>query len=208
MLTCKNLNYTYDDGPTLNFPDWEVTKGNHALILGPSGCGKTSLLHLLSGLIRPPRNSVLINAIDLGTLSPAGLDNFRGKNIGFVFQKPHLIASLSIRENVKLSAMLAKLKVSNDEIDQLLDHLGIQELAKKKAYQISQGQAQRVAIARAVIHKPALIIGDEPTASLDDVSCQKVIELLKSEAEHSGSTLLIATHDHRVKDHFSNQLEL
>ncbi len=208
MLICRNLAHTYKGSSTLDFPDWEVTEGNHALILGPSGCGKTSLLHLLSGLLQPPKGSVMINNTDLGALSQSKLDAFRGQHVGFVFQKPHLIGSLSVRENIGLSAMLAKVKLKQNEIDELLGQLGIQEISTKMAHQISQGQAQRVSIARAVIHKPGIIFGDEPTASLDDASCHKVIEFLKSQADHSNSTLVIATHDYRVKNEFSNQLTL
>jgi len=107
-----------------------------------------------------------------------------------------------------LSQYLAHKKKDSKRIDEVLNQLGIGELANRKVHQISQGQAQRVSIGRAVINKPQLLLADEPTASLDDENCKKVIEMLKSQAEETGATLIVATHDHRVKSEFKNQLAL
>ena len=208
MLVCNNLKHTYAGSKELNFPDWEVRQGDHSLILGPSGCGKTSLLHLLSGLLKPKPESVFIKNTDIGGLNQSQLDKFRGQHIGFVFQKPHLVASLTVNENIELSSFLAKRPIQKTHVYEILKSLDIEDLAQKNIYQISQGQAQRVAIARAVITQPELIFCDEPTASLDDASCEAVIDLLKNQAEACGATLIIATHDQRVKDEFSNQLVL
>ncbi len=141
-------------------------------------------------------------------MSQSKLDQFRGQNIGLVFQKPHLIHALSVFENVLLATFLGKKKERKNAIQELLNNLGIDDLADRRIHEISQGQAQRVAIARALINKPKVIFGDEPTASLDDASCEQVVKLLQNQAAENGATLVLATHDQRVKSHFSNKLTL
>lgn len=208
MLAIKNLIYSFGEEVTIQYPDWKVEEGKHAMILGNSGCGKTTLLHLLGGLMKPKAGSILISKENLSQKSNTELDRFRGQNIGLIFQKPHLVAALSVKENLKLSQYLGKKKIDENRIDEVLDHLGILSLAKRKIHQISQGQAQRVSIGRAVLNSPKILLADEPTASLDDENCGKVITLLTSQAELNSSTLIIATHDHRVKSTFENRLEL
>ncbi|MEO9869309.1 ABC transporter ATP-binding protein [Ekhidna sp.] len=208
MLQIKGLKHSYDAKRDISYPDWEVNQGNHSIILGNSGCGKTTLLHLIGGLMPPKSGLLQVAGQDLASFSNAKLDRFRGENIGIVFQKPHLVRSLSVKENLMLSQYLGKKKTDAKRVEQVLNHLGIQELSNRKIHEISQGQAQRVSIARAVINSPKLLLADEPTASLDDENCQKVIDLLKSQAEETGATLIVATHDHRVKSEFQNQLPL
>ncbi|MEP0985453.1 ATP-binding cassette domain-containing protein [Ekhidna sp.] len=208
MLHIKELKHSYDGSAMINYPDWEVQKGNHAIILGNSGCGKTTLLHLIGGLTKPTGGYLEVAGEDLSQKSNTSLDHFRGVNIGIVFQKPHLVRSLTVKENLTLSQYLGQKKIDGSRADEVLDRLGIKELANRRIHQISQGQAQRVSIARAVINSPKLLLADEPTASLDDENCKKVIDLLKSEAEETGATLIVATHDHRVKSEFQNQLNL
>lgn len=208
MISVNNLSYKYASGPVLNFPDWQVKKNEHALVLGASGGGKTTFLHLLGGLLKPTSGKIAIAGTEIQQLSSAKLDRFRGAHMGFVFQQPHLLNSLSVRDNLRLATFLAKKEELNDQIDRVLTDLGIANLAHRKVHEISQGQAQRVAIARAVINNPEVIFGDEPTASLDDESCNAVITLLKNQAEVHQATLIIATHDQRVKSQFQNRLML
>ncbi len=208
MLQIKGLRHSYDSKGDISYPDWEVKKGDHSIILGNSGCGKTTLLHLIGGLMTPKEGILSVAGEDLGSLSSAKLDRFRGKNIGIVFQKSHLVRSLSVKENLMLSQYLGRKKTDLKKVEDVLDDLGIKELANRKVHEISQGQAQRVSIARAVVNAPQLLLADEPTASLDDENCRKVIDLLKSQAEETGATLIVATHDHRVKSEFQNQLSL
>lgn len=208
MLKIQGLKHSYDGKAMISYPDWEVKEGNHAIILGNSGCGKTTLLHLIGGLMPPSEGVLKVSGENLVQKSNAKLDRFRGENIGIVFQKPHLVRSLTVKENLTLSQYLAHKKIDVKRAQEVLTHLGVGELANRKVHQISQGQAQRVAIGRAVINKPKLLLADEPTASLDDENCQKVIDLLKSQAEETGATLIVATHDHRVKSEFQNQLAL
>ncbi len=208
MLKIKNLSHSYDNNGLLSYPDWEVEGGNHGIILGNSGCGKTTLLHLIGGLMRPKQGEIEVAGEILSEKSNTNLDRFRGAHIGIVFQKPHLVRSLAVQENLLLAQYLGHKKQDNTKVEEILESLGIESLAKRKIYQISQGQAQRVSIARAVINSPKLLLADEPTASLDDENCMKVIDLLKSQAEANDATLIVATHDHRVKSEFQNQLSL
>lgn len=207
MVRIRGLVHSYGD-TSIQYPDWEVEKGRHAMILGNSGCGKTTLLHLLGGLMRSSQGSIAISDELIFEKSNSQLDQFRGENIGLIFQKPHLVKALTVKENLTLTQYLGKKRLDGKRVEEVLSQLGILDLKNRKIHQISQGQAQRVSIARAVLNSPKLLLADEPTASLDDENCEKVIQLLKSQAEQNGSTLIIATHDHRVKSEFKNRLEL
>lgn len=207
MVQIKDLVHSYGDA-SIQYPDWEVLEGKHAMILGNSGCGKTTLLHLLGGLMKASQGSIVISDEMIFEKSNSQLDQFRGENIGLIFQKPHLVRALTVKENLTLTQYLGKKNLDAKRVEEVLSQLGILDLKNRKIHQISQGQAQRVSIARAVLNSPKLLLADEPTASLDDENCEKVIQLLKSQAEQNGSTLIIATHDHRVKSEFENRLEL
>lgn len=208
MLQIRSLNYQYDQGTAIHYEDWQVDRHRHALILGNSGSGKTTLLHLIGGLLRPSAGQVLINGDDLSAMRKAALDHFRGRHIGIIFQKAHLIRSLNVRENLMVAQRMGSGVVDTHSIREVMERLDIYSLATRKVYQISQGQAQRVSIARALLNEPRIILADEPTASLDDANCDKVIDLLKQQATVSKASLIIATHDQRVKSKFENMLTL
>lgn len=208
MVKIHSLKHAYQGANPIRYPDWEVPDGVHAVILGNSGCGKTTLLHLIGGLMSPSEGEILVAGERLDEKSTASLDRFRGEHIGIIFQKPHLVRSLTVKENLLLAQYLGCKKQDARQATHVLESLSIGELSNRKVHQISHGQAQRVSIARAVINQPKLLLADEPTASLDDENCSRVIDLLKSQAEASRSTLIVATHDHRVKDTFTNQLAL
>lgn len=205
MLKLRDLSYNYENGATINYKNWEVASSSHALILGDSGSGKTTLLHLLGGIMPAKSGTIELND---NVYPTKNLDKWRGNNIGIVFQRPHLVSSLSIIENLNLAFSLVGNKVSTQRTESLMAALNLTDLKNQKPYQLSQGQAQRVSIARALINKPQLLLADEPTASLDDTNAQKVIELLKSQAKENEAMLIIATHDKRVKDEFENKMEL
>ena len=178
------------------------------LLLGESGSGKTTLLHVLGGLLRNYSGSVKVDGTELSSLSETELDSFRGKHIGFVFQRNHLITALNVEKNLLLAPYLAGLKSSPERIDEVLRSLGLAEKKHSKINEISQGQAQRVAIARALLNKPSILLADEPTSALDDRNCARVIELLMEAASRNNSTLLVATHDQRLKEKIRNRIEL
>ncbi|MEY3053177.1 MAG: hypothetical protein RLY31_2962 [Bacteroidota bacterium] len=208
MLKTSGLTYAYPGGQVLRFPDISCEKGEHWLLLGQSGCGKTTLLHLLGGLLTPLSGSVLLEGTDITSLPSGRLDRFRGRHIGIIFQSPHFVRSLSVAENLSLARQLAGLPPAPEEIMQLLERLGIGNKAATATSRLSQGERQRVAIARALVNKPSLILADEPTASLDDRNTGEVIRLLEHVASEVRATLLVVTHDKRLKDHFTRQVTL
>eukprot|EP01133_Synstelium_polycarpum_P009395 gene9395-11002_t len=208
MVTLKTVAHRYNNLSEIIFENWQVDKTQQWLLLGESGSGKTTLLHILTGILKPSRGEVIINETSIYQLGAKKLDQFRGQHIGIIFQRPHLIKSLTITENLLLAQSLAGLPLNRTRIHEVLDSLDI--ASKKKAYpsELSQGQLQRVSIARAVINKPSLLIADEPTSSLDDKNTNAVLNLLLKQSELNGSTLIVATHDKRVKDAFTNTYEL
>jgi putative ABC transport system ATP-binding protein len=206
LLSTTNLKITYGGQKPLIFQDFHVDKGDALLILGKSGSGKTTLLNLISGLLKPSEGTVLLDGVDLDSLSSQELDKLRGAEIGIVFQKPHLIAALSVKENLQLAKSFSGKK--GQDINALLSGLGIESKANSAISTLSEGEAQRVSIARALINSPKLILADEPTSSLDDEHAAKVIQLLQDQAATIGAGLIIVTHDQRVKSHISNFIEV
>lgn len=208
MIESKNLSFSYSKEVGIRFPDLFIEQGEHCLLLGQSGSGKTTLLHLLGGLLRNYTGSVQVLKQELLSLSEGALDHFRGKNMGFIFQKNHLVSALSVEKNLLLAPYLAGEPVSEERVTALLQHLGIENKRKSSVTKISMGQAQRVAIARAVMNRPSIILADEPTSALDDISCNQVIDLLMDVAQEHNATLIIATHDQRLKDKIKKQVLL
>ena len=206
MLETKNLRFKYDNNLELNFPNIKTSKEN-LLILGASGVGKTTFLHLLSGLLKPMDGEIDLLGIKISKLKMSEMDRFRGKNIGIVFQKSHFINSLTVKENLQLAQYISK-KSDKNRIKSLLESLGIEDKANKKTQNLSQGEKQRVSIALAIVNSPKLILADEPTSSLDDLNCDKVINILKNQASKYKAKLIIITHDYRLKKHFKNTLSL
>jgi len=151
---------------------------------------------------------VTLSGRDLYTLRRSRLDTFRSQNLGFIFQEPHLLRNLTVMENIKLAQSLAGNRPDGTEIAGLLRYLQLEDKAPVLPHRLSRGQKQRVAIARAIINKPGLLLADEPTASLDDTNTDLVLKLLLDVAGNYGSTLLIATHDKRIKEHFEHAYQL
>ena len=199
MIDVSSLTYSYAPDKTLRFPDFRVDKGKACLLLGNSGSGKTTLLHLLGGLLKVQHGKVLLAGENVADLSESARDKFRGRNIGFIFQRNHLISALSVYDNLSLARYLANLPNDEGRVSEVLERLGLTEKQQANVKELSQGQAQRVAIARAVLNKPAVILADEPTSALDDDNCHRVINLLLEISSMHASTLVIATHDQRLK---------
>ncbi|MEZ4983034.1 MAG: ATP-binding cassette domain-containing protein [Saprospiraceae bacterium] len=206
MLKTQNLQYTYKGGTTIQLPDFECKRGEHWLVLGQSGSGKTTLLHLLAGLLKPGQGSIRVGAQEITQLSGAQMDQFRGKHIGIVFQKPNFVAALTVEENLALAQNLAGNPANHQQIRDLLSRLGIENKRKKHTHQLSQGEQQRVAIARAIINQPEVILADEPTSALDDKHTEEVVKLLIEQANAVNANLLIVTHDGRLKGGLSGRL--
>lgn len=208
MFALENVSHQYDGVQALENMNWKAQQGEQWLMLGPSGSGKTTLLHILAGLRKPSSGEVTVDDKSIFKMRASERDHFRGRNIGIVFQRMHLLSSLNVQDNLLLAKFMAGVKQDLQRVDDVLGSLGIGD--KKHAFpsELSQGQAQRVSIARAVMNKPKLILADEPTSALDDHSCARVIDLLRSQAQACNATLVITTHDSRLKGEIENQMIL
>ena len=204
LFEIRNLEYNFDNFRVLKSKSFSIEKNKHFLILGPSGSGKTTLLNLMSGLLRTSSGSIYFNKKNYSHLSEDELDDLRSKNFGFIFQKLHLIGHLNVEQNI----ILAQTKPNYKNIDKLINNLNLDNKKKQKASDLSFGEAQRVAIARGLANNPQVIFADEPTSGLDDINTKKVINLIFSQIKKNNSTLIVSTHDDRIKSYFSNILEL
>ena len=173
--------------------------GGHMLLLGPSGSGKTTLINLITGLLTPTSGTVTVADEVMSSLRGPARDDLRRRKIGVVFQTLRLVSALSVRGNLRLAQKLSGVAVDDQAIDVLLDAVGVAHRAEAAPRALSQGEAQRAAIARALVSKPALLVADEPTSALDDANAERIGRLLLDTANANGSTLLIATHDARLK---------
>ncbi len=187
-----------------------VEPGDFTLLEGPSGSGKTTLLALAAGLLTPDRGEVLLTNERVAALSPRARRRLRAMRVGFVFQRPNLLSRITILENVLISAQLAGLGSADGakQASALLGELGIDHLAERYPGELSGGEEQRVAVARALVHRPAVIFADEPTASLDRASGAAVAESLQRLARERGSAVLVATHDARLEPFASKRARI
>ncbi len=208
MIETNRLEFSHDGRGRLRFPDVGCAAGEHWLLLGQSGSGKTTLLHLLAGLLHPSNGEVRIGGQRLADLRPAALDRFRGQKVGIVFQQSHFIAALTVEENLLLAQKLAGLRADRAHVLSLLKTLGLSEKARRLPRNLSVGEQQRVAIARALANRPAVLLADEPTSALDDRNAAEVVQLIENQAIATGATLLVVTHDGRLKGRFSKQISL
>ena len=207
MLKTKDLEFNYDNQMFFKFQNIDLNSNENLLIIGESGVGKTTLMHLLAGLLKSNSGSIKLFDKELSQLSSHKLDRFRKNNIGIVFQRPHFVNSLTVKENLQLAQYIAN-KKDNNRIENILKNLNIFDKSNKKTNQLSQGEKQRASIALAIVNSPKLILADEPTSSLDDNNCLKVIKLLKKQATDFGAQLIVITHDSRLKKHFKKSIEL
>lgn len=208
MLATRNLSFAYPSGRGFQFPDICLDGLEVMLVLGRSGVGKTTFLHLLAGLHRPTSGSVKINGTDLTGLSSSDADKFRGKNIGMVHQQALFVRSISVLQNLLLAQRLAGLTTDREAALQLLHELNVEDRAHQLPQYLSIGERQRASIARALITQPKIVFADEPTSALDDQNCDRVANLLEDCVTRRGSSLIIVTHDQRLKARFENQIEL
>lgn len=208
MLVTNRLTFDYGSAKQFAFPDLHCADREALLILGQSGTGKTTLLHLLALLLRPKGGSVTIGQTDLTKLSPSQTAAFRAKHVGIIYQKPHFVSSLSVVDNLLLANYLADKPQQTQRARELAGQLGFADQLGKKTHQLSQGEQQRVSIARAVMNQPGVILADEPTSNLDDENTNRVVTLLRQQSEQIGASLIVVTHDQRLKDVFKNRVNL
>jgi len=198
MIQTRGLAYRYPQGTLLSFPDVDVPQGAVLLLSGPSGCGKSTWLALVAALVLPTAGQVTVAGQVLNDLKNRASDSWRARAIGFLPQKLHLSAALTVQQNLAMAQWAGGVAEDPPVIQATLQALGVADLAQRHPAQLSGGQAQRVALARAVLQKPQVILADEPTASLDDEAAADAIGVLLATAQAHGATLVIATHDARV----------
>ena len=208
MISVRGLAHRYGAVEALRLPEWKVAQGERWLVLGRSGSGKSTLLHVLAGLVHPTEGEVEVSGENLGRLRGARLDRWRAASVGIVLQALHLVRHLSVRDNLRLAQYLGHVAQDDARIADTLAAVGVGDKASRRPPELSQGEQQRVAIARAVVNRPKLLLADEPTANLDDAAAAKVVDLLSEQAARYGATLVVATHDSRVKGKFRERLEL
>ena len=204
LFKIKNLEYKKQNNKILSNLNFSVDEGKHLLILGSSGSGKTSLLNLMSGLLKPTKGEISFEDYKYSTLSEEEIDKIRANNFGFIFQKLHLIGHLNVKQNIDL----IKNKINSKKVEKLIFGLGLMQKSQQMVSDLSVGEAQRVAIARGLANGPKVIFADEPTSSLDDYNTQRVIELILDQTKQMNSTLIISTHDKRIKKYFTKITEM
>ena len=208
MFLIRDLRHAYNGADVLQVRFWEAAQGEQWLILGPSGSGKTTLLHILAGILRPSFGDVLVAGQPRTRLLPRELDRFRGRHVGIVLQQLHLVDTLTVEDNVTMAQFFARLPPDPERVREVLASVGLEAHAHRYPHELSFGQAQRVAVARAVVNRPTLLLADEPTSNLDDEHAAQTLDLLESQALACRATLLISTHDDRIKLRFRNHYTL
>ncbi|MBA3594498.1 MAG: ATP-binding cassette domain-containing protein [Polaromonas sp.] len=206
MISSRQLTYRYRSGAELRFDDVDVPQGGVLLLRGASGSGKSTWLALAAALLAPGAGDITVAGQVMSTLRGAASDAWRARTIGFLPQKLHLSAALTVHGNLAMAQWAAGQPQDDARIREALAALGVDELAARKPAQLSGGQAQRVALARAVLLQPKVILADEPTASLDDETARQALALLQATAQRHGATLVIATHDARVEVHLDSHI--
>ncbi|MDN5214249.1 ABC transporter ATP-binding protein [Fulvivirgaceae bacterium BMA12] len=204
VIEAKNITKVYnaDKVPVnaLRGVSFSVDKGEFTAIVGPSGCGKSTLLNIVGGLDSPSEGEITIDGKDLSNLKENKLIDFRLNKIGFVFQSYNLIPVLTAKENISLIMELQGLskKARDDRAMELLKAVGLEGKEHKKPSELSGGQQQRVAVARALASEPSFILADEPTANLDSVSTNNLLDIMAEMNREKGTTFIFSTHDQRV----------
>ena len=193
------LNKTYGKGESaviaVNDIDLTINKGEFTAIVGTSGSGKSTLMHLLGGVDDPTSGKVLIEGEDIFALKDEKRSIFRRRKIGFIFQEYNLIPILTVEENIIMPILLDGNKVDKEEVDELLERLGLADRRNHLPSQLSGGQQQRVAIGRAIVNRPTLILADEPTGNLDKRNSEEVINIMFEAVRDRNETLVIVTHE-------------
>ena len=197
MIDIKNITKSFGSLQVLKGIDLHINKGEIVSIVGPSGAGKTTLLQIIGTLDKPDSGSIVIDGIDVSNLSKAKLSDFRNRHLGFVFQFHQLLPEFTALENIMIPAFIAGTSQSEakERAMELLKFMGLEDRASHKPNELSGGEKQRVAVARALVNKPAVILADEPSGSLDSKNKAELHQLFFDLRDKFGQTFVIVTHD-------------
>ena len=195
MLELMNVNKAYAQGRhVLTNLSYTLKSGEYAAIMGESGVGKSTLLNLIAGLDAPDSGDIRVNGVAISQLNDDAATQLRREQFGFVFQAFHVLPHLTVHQNVALPLLLNN--ISTDRVEQMLINVGLQGRGHDFPRQLSGGELQRVAIARALIHRPALVLADEPTGNLDPDTAHEILQLMRTEIKANGATGILVTHSH------------
>lgn len=197
VLEARGLHKRYGDTPIFSGVELQLQAGELVALLGESGCGKSTLLNCLAGLDRLNQGQVLLDGQDIATLPEPAQALLRRRALGFVFQAFHLLPHLSVAENVGLPLLLLQ-RPDAARVQAMLEAVGLAGLGARMPRQLSGGQLQRVAVARALVHRPLLVLADEPTGNLDARHADAVLQLLRSQCREQGAACLLVTHSERA----------
>ncbi|MBT4127568.1 MAG: ABC transporter ATP-binding protein [Nitrospina sp.] len=202
--------YTGDEKVTaLSGVSLEFQKGDFVSIMGPSGGGKTTFLNCLGGLDFPDQGEIYLNDRLLNNLSDKELTELRRKEIGFVFQFFNLMPTLTVQENVELPLLISRsARTESKQVQSLLNYVGLLHRAKSFPAELSGGEMQRVAIARALVHRPSIVLADEPTGNLDSENGIKILELMSKACTDFKTTVVMATHNSQIADYGNRHFEI
>lgn len=202
ILKCECIGKIYGSGANqvraLDKVNLSVETGEFVVIIGASGSGKSTLLHILGSVEKPTKGKVLVDGIDISSMSRTQAAIFRRRKVGLVYQFYNLIPTLTIQKNILMPLLLDKKKVNQEYFEQIVNSLGISDKLDFLPSQLSGGQQQRAAIARALIYRPALLLADEPTGNLDQKNSKEIIDMLKLSNRNLNQTILLITHDEKI----------
>lgn len=214
MIECRRLTREHRKGASVIRPldklDLDVPRGDFLALMGPSGSGKTTLLNLIAGIDSPTGGSLVIDGVDLASLSRNALAAWRAEHVGYIFQLYNLVPVLTAFENVELPLLLRPMsrRERGERVRAALDRVGLADREDHFPRQLSGGQEQRVAIARAIVTEPSIIVADEPTGDLDKPSAHAVMSLLRELNTELGKTIVMVTHDPRTTEYAKRTLHL
>ena len=214
MISLQKVSRYYHAGErsvhALDEVSLQISRNEFVAVVGPSGCGKSTLMHLIAGLDRPTAGEIVVDGLSLKDANDAQLTNFRRRQLGLVFQFFNLLPTMNALENITLPLLLQSVPLAESEARarELLDLVGLTNRATHFVHQLSGGEQQRTAIARALVHRPSLLIADEPTGNLDTVSAGRVLALFQQIAREQLTTLILVTHSTEVAAAASRQIEL
>lgn len=214
VLSCRNLGKSYDEGPesvkVLSGLNLELHAGERVAIVGSSGSGKSTLLNLLGGLDRPSQGSVWLAGEELSALGERARGLLRNRELGFVYQFPHLLPEFTAIENVCMPLLIGRTPIpeARERAEALLNRVGLGHRLTHKPAELSGGERQRVAIARALVNRPGLVMLDEPTGNLDHHTAQGIQELMQELSSSSRTAFLVVTHDLNLARQMDRVLKL